>query len=129
MIKNLMQRKVSNVWFIDDDEVNNMLSERMIKKHFPDIKASSFLFAKDALDLLSKKNEEIPEAIFLDINMPEMDGWEFLDGFEKLNLSIPIYMLTSSIDPKDQETANHYSCVKDFISKPLKEERLKTSIK
>ena len=58
-----------------------------------------------------------------------MDGWEFLDGFEKLNLSIPIYMLTSSIDPKDQETANHYSCVKDFISKPLKEERLKTSIK
>ena len=124
-----MQRKVSNVWFIDDDEVNNMLSERMIKKHFPGTKATSFLFAKDALDLLNKKNEEMPEAIFLDINMPEMDGWDFLEIFEKLNFTIPIYMLTSSIDPKDEEKAHQFHTVKDFISKPLKEDKLKILIK
>ena len=123
-----MHRKVSNVWFIDDDEVNNMLSERMIKKHFPGTNATSFLFAKDALDLLNKKNEEMPEAIFLDINMPEMDGWDFLEVFEKLNFTIPIYMLTSSIDPKDEEKAHQFHTVKDFISKPLDAERIKKII-
>lgn len=127
--KNSKQTKVASVWFIDDDEINNMLSERMMKKHFPDIKAASFLYAKEALNLLQETKEEIPDAIFLDINMPEMNGWGFLEVFEKLNLSIPIYMLTSSIDPKDQEKAHQYTTVKDFISKPLKEDRLKILIK
>jgi CheY-like chemotaxis protein len=127
--KNSKQTKVSTVWFIDDDEINNMLSERMMKKHFPDIKASSFLFAKDALNLLSERKEELPDAIFLDINMPEMNGWDFLEVFEKQDFTIPIYMLTSSIDPKDQEKAHQFSTVKDFISKPLKEDRLKILIK
>ena len=123
------QTKVAHVWFIDDDAINNMLSERMIKKHFPKIKSNSFLNATEAHELLKETNIEFPDAIFLDINMPVMNGWDFLEVFEKLDLEIPIYMLTSSIDPKDQEKAHKYSSVKDFISKPLKEDRLKMIIR
>lgn len=123
------QTKVAHVWFIDDDAINNMLSERMIKKHFPKIKSTSFLNATEAHELLKEKNTELPDAIFLDINMPVMNGWDFLEVFEKLDLEIPIYMLTSSIDPRDQEKAHKFSSVKDFISKPLTEDRLKIIIK
>jgi len=123
------QTKVAHVWFIDDDAINNMLSERMIKKHFPKTKSTSFLNATEAYKLLKETITEFPDAIFLDINMPVMNGWDFLEVFEKLDLEIPIYMLTSSIDPKDQEKAHKYSSVKDFISKPLKEDRLKMIIR
>jgi len=126
--KNSKKTKVSNVWFIDDDVINNMLSERMMKKHFPEIKSSSFLHALEALQMLKSKDVVFPDAIFLDINMPEMNGWDFLEVFEKLDFEVPIYMLTSSIDPKDQEKAHKYAVVKDFISKPLKEDRLKIII-
>jgi PAS domain S-box-containing protein len=127
--KTTKQTKVSNIWFIDDDLINNMLSERMMKKHFPEIKSTSFLYADDAIQLLESKDTSFPDAIFLDINMPMMNGWDFLDQVEKLQLSVPVYMLTSSIDPKDQAKAHQYPLVKDFISKPLKEDRLKILIR
>jgi CheY-like chemotaxis protein len=127
--KTTKQTKVSNIWFIDDDLINNMLSERMMKKHFPEIKSTSFLYADDAIQLLESKDTSFPDAIFLDINMPMMNGWDFLDKVEKLQLSVPVYMLTSSIDPKDQAKAHQYPLVKDFISKPLKEDRLKILIR
>ena len=54
-----------------------------------------------------------------------MNGWEFLDALVVHKLNIPVFMLTSSIDPRDQEKAISYLQVKDFISKPLREERLR----
>jgi CheY-like chemotaxis protein len=60
--------------------------------------------------------------------MPVMNGWDFLDNMLIKNLNLKVYMLTSSIDPKDQEKALGYHAVKDFISKPLKEERLRKII-
>jgi CheY-like chemotaxis protein len=60
--------------------------------------------------------------------MPTMSGWEFLDALNSLNVKVSIFMLTSSIDPRDQEKAASYEMVQDFISKPLREDRLKMII-
>jgi response regulator RpfG family c-di-GMP phosphodiesterase len=119
---------LQTVWFIDDDEINNMLSERMMKRVMPDAMVKSFLHAEDALEILKYKTENYPDAIFLDINMPCMNGWEFLDSLCVLNISIDVYMLTSSIDSRDQDKASKYTQVNDFISKPLREERLRLII-
>lgn len=116
---------IQNIWFIDDDDINNMLSERLINKHFPNTGCKTFLDAEEALEILQKTPNQKPDAIFLDINMPRMNGWEFLEELQKLNVLVNVYMLTSSIDPRDQQKAHEYKLVKDFISKPLREERLR----
>lgn len=121
--------KLKRVWFIDDDEINNMLSVRMLGRISPDSKSTTFLNAEDALEAILNKNNALPDSIFLDINMPRMNGWEFLDQLIVREIYIPVYMLTSSIDPRDQEKAGSYEMVKDFISKPLREERLKLLMK
>ena len=72
---------------------------------------------------LATSPDQFPDFIFLDINMPIMDGWEFLDEFEKLPLAIlkncSVYLLTSSIDENDIEKSKEHKTVKEFISKPL----------
>lgn len=117
-----------SIWFIDDDVINNLLNERLLKKHFPSIVCKTFSEAERAFEELSSNADGLPDAIFLDINMPVMNGWDFLDNMLSKKLNLMVYMLTSSIDPKDQEKAMAYSAVKDFISKPLKEERLRKII-
>jgi PAS domain S-box-containing protein len=117
--------KFKSIWFIDDDLINNMLSERLMKRVLPKVQSKSYTNAEEALTIILNNDEELPDLIFLDINMPVMNGWEFLDALTIHKISIPIFMLTSSIDPRDQEKAVAYAQVNDFISKPLREERLK----
>jgi CheY-like chemotaxis protein len=128
MSKNQFAENHQSIWFIDDDVINNLLNERLLKKHFPQISCKTFSEAERAFDELITNTDQLPDAIFLDINMPVMNGWDFLDNLLNKNLNLMVYMLTSSIDPKDQEKALGYSAVKDFISKPLKEERLRNII-
>lgn len=115
------------VLLIDDDPINNFLNKSIISERIsPEIIVKDFLNPEDALNHLidrSKNDKEsLPDFIFLDINMPEMSGFEFLDLYIKNNLdklAIPIYILTSSLDPSDIEKSKSYPIVKDFISKPI----------
>lgn len=128
MSKTQVAENHQSIWFIDDDVINNLLNERLLKKHFPEISCKTFSEAEKAFDELITNTDQLPDALFLDINMPVMNGWDFLDNMLSKNLNLKVYMLTSSIDPKDQEKALGYHAVKDFISKPLKEERLRKII-
>lgn len=109
---------------VDDDPVNNLLSKLVIKKAFPEAVVHSFLTAELALQFIEYEIFNCDKIIlFLDINMPKIDGWGFLDRFDKLKPEITgkinIYMLSSSLDDNDVMRAKSYPSVLDYIVKPL----------
>ncbi|MGI4803495.1 MAG: response regulator [Janthinobacterium lividum] len=128
----VMQRPV-NIMLVDDDEINNFITVKLIKKAFPDAVLSTYLNGKLAVDklksLFQDNPEKIPDYILLDINMPVMNGWEFLEEYKASNLDpekkITIYILSSSVFSNDIDKAKSYESVANFISKPLNLESIK----
>lgn len=117
-----MTYKARNIYLIDDDNNVNFLNKTIIRHSDFAERVFEFRNGNDALNQLisSKDTGELPDIIFLDVNMPEMDGWRFMAEYEKLEIEGPIViMLTSSIDPKDRARANQLRDLKGFKSKPL----------
>jgi DNA-binding NtrC family response regulator len=111
-------QKVDSVWIVDDDQVITYITEHMLRNADASLRISSFLSAKMALEKL-RLDGFAPDVLLLDINMPGITGWEFLDQLNALKLEANVYMYSSSIDPDDVKEARNYPMVKDFISKPL----------
>ncbi len=130
-----MKQKLNNILLIDDSEADNFIHERILNKaevsHTITIKKSG----QEALDFLTTKGEDgnkpAPELIFLDINMPGMTGWEFLEHYENLQLEektgIIVCLLTTSAAEADKEKAQDKPQIKTYLHKPLTVE-LVTSI-
>lgn len=112
---------------IDDDTVNNFLCQRVIQVLFPNTLIKFFTQPEIALTKIVEEYqggyEKESIVIFLDINMPQLDGWTFLEKFKMLGDQIQeqflIYLLSSSIDQSDREKAVANPKVAGFISKPL----------
>ena len=110
------------VYFIDDDPLSNKFNTMLIRKIHPDVEIVTFVNAEEALMQLRDAAAPKPEVIFLDLNMPVMNGWDFMDEFKKLDLKIEIVILTSSNDASDKKKAKEHKEVKDFVVKPLTKE-------
>ena len=120
------------VVLIDDDEVNNFVCESIIKNENFAEEVLSFQCAEEAVAHLQRAVEDgsvaFPDLIFLDINMPGMDGWKFIDEYRRLPEEMTkrccLFMLSSAVDRKDIICAKSHEEVKDFFSKPLSVEIL-----
>lgn len=119
--------KIETVCIIDDDPI--FVYGTKVLLNYNSSFGSSVLVHEDGMEALEsltamvKGGEPLPDVIFLDLNMPIMDGWEFLDEFVKLPIKRKprVYIVSSSIDKQDIEKAHTYNIVKDFIVKPLSE--------
>ncbi|GGD11260.1 response regulator [Hyunsoonleella pacifica] len=113
---------------IDDDPVYTLLAEKLLKSVKFSNAYITFDNGKDAIEGYKNMVElgKIPDTILLDLNMPVMDGWQFLDELIKLNLPIPsrIYIVSSTIDNRDLKKVEQYECIKELISKPLTPEKV-----
>ncbi|AXT62084.1 response regulator [Aquimarina sp. AD10] len=122
-----MSQSFQSVCIIDDDNIYINLVSKIIELRRLSKSVLVFNNGKEALDffLASLQNGgKIPEVIFLDINMPIMDGWEFLKEFSKIKnqgfSNINLYVVSSSIDSRDIERAKAIDIVSDYIAKPIK---------
>lgn len=115
-------KKLNKILLIDDDEAVNFLNQIIIE----DMNCCEEVIVKDsaedAIEYLADKNIQNPDLILLDINMPRMNGWEFLTDYNsKTNNPVPVCMLTTSINPRERENISKYDNVIGFESKPLEE--------
>lgn len=117
-----------HIFIIDDDQISIIILKKNLELIAVSQEIVTFSNGKDALNHLEKeylKKEQY--VIFLDINMPEMNGWEFLNKVEHLITSqnTSIYLLTSSINKADMEKAKQFSIIKQYLSKPINKDILK----
>lgn len=120
------------VMIVDDSYIDRFIAETTIKDNTFSEEVVTTDSASSALEYLhacSQISEALPQLIFLDINMPEINGFEFLDAFENLPRIVQencnIMMLSSSLNPEDLTRAEENRFVTRFLNKPLNKERLK----
>jgi CheY-like chemotaxis protein len=117
---------MKNVWLIDDDEVFVFLTKKLIARSELEVTVETYINGQDAIEQLQSLAQDesaLPDIILLDLNMPVMDGWEFLKAYEEISFSNPnkihLYIVTSSISPYEVERAKQIPAVQEFIVKPM----------
>lgn len=118
-VLNVKSKQEKVIVFIDDDKVQHMINKKILLKINPNLQLNFFESPQLALNWLNENNADI---LLLDINMPEMKGWEVLNHLEERGIDIEVKMLTSSVAPEDLEKSKNYEMVSGFLVKPLKEE-------
>ena len=118
--------KKKNIWVVDDDNIYQIIIKKLIERSEMFSEISSFKNGKDAIDELynnTKNIEGIPDIILLDINMPIMDGWEFMDELgvlkPKFDTEIMVYIVSSSIAIEDKNKSKNYENILGYLSKPV----------
>ena len=125
---------VSRVLVVDDDLIHQKIAQIMIDRHQIFDECDSFTDGQLAIDYLRDNGNNpdlLPNVILLDLNMPNLDGWGFLDQFlslyDNIKKEIKVYIVSSSVDTKDIVRSKIYPFVSGFISKPLSPEILRNT--
>ena len=117
-------------YIIDDDKLTARLVSILLTNNGFSEEIKIFNHSEQALENLrinSSQMDLLPDIILLDINMPVLDGWQFLEEFKTLTIkkNIAIFILTSSIDPSDLEISKKFPIIRSYIQKPITSEKLK----
>ncbi|TYB79073.1 response regulator [Bizionia myxarmorum] len=128
---------IDNIMLIDDNKIDLFVNQRIIEKYNPAVKTRAFTNGLSAISFFKLlelnatiKSVAIPRVILLDINMPEMSGFNFFEEFKQLNImhknKIDVYILSSSTSPDDIKKAQNESRCAGYITKPLTVDKLKS---
>ncbi|MCZ6694034.1 MAG: response regulator [Bacteroidetes bacterium] len=123
--------KVDTICLVDDDEVYHYIMERTISRNKLAKTILKFMDGETAINFFNQNlanQSKLPELILLDLNMPVMDGWEFLQEFliiqPQLKKKVTIYLVTSSVNETDIEKAQNFQIISGYLVKPIAEEKL-----
>lgn len=132
----MLRDMLEHILLVDDDAITNFIHTVILEKSRTAKKIKTVLGAEEGLEYLQERftnHEDLPAVILLDINMPMMDGWEFVEAFnqlpEEIRKQIHIFFLTTSRDPVEIERAKKLRGVSGFLFKPLDQESLGTILK
>ena len=114
------------IWIVDDDAIYQIIVNKIIQRSEMFSAVSSFKNGRIAIDALQEtldKDTALPDIILLDINMPIMDGWEFMEEMalmkSKFNKQITVYIVSSSISIEDKNRSKTYADILGYLSKPV----------
>jgi len=107
---------------IDDDNISLFLSTEILIDANPNLVIHTFQRANDALHFLASKDGDY--TVLLDLNMPELSGWDFLSACERFNLRPNVYILSSSVNPADKQRSKAFYFVQGLLSRRLNPDRL-----
>lgn len=115
--------RIPEIITIEDDPITSLLLRKLIERNKDIELCLSFTNGEEAFDFVKKRihDHHVPELILLDINMPIMDGWQFLDALSNYSEAqkIQVYIMTSSIDTGDFERSKNYDLIKGYFYKPI----------
>lgn len=124
-------KKISTLYVIDDDKIYHFLLKNLFKQNGIDVASTFFLNGHDAIEHIKRNSgaEILPDLILLDVNMPIMNGWQFLDEFGKISKQLEkmptIYMISSSNNEVDINKSKEFDgAVKGYFLKPICKEDL-----
>lgn len=124
-------KKNKTLCIIDDEPIDQFILHTLVKKINSQIKILSYLNPTQAFESLTQLlvSDDMPDIILLDINMPEMNGWQFLSEFVKIKPQIgekiAIYILSSSTSLEDKDKAKNHKDISGYLSKPIEVSTLK----
>ncbi len=119
----------TKIILIDDDELTNVLNSKIINSVLPEAQVAVFLDVDEALNWLKINDTKGDFLLFLDINFPGRNGWDFMEEYNNLSVQSKVIMLSSSIDQVDRTKAMAYKNVIQYMSKPLSFDFLETVLK
>ena len=123
-----MKKHQKEIWLIDDSAASNLLNQKLFNQLDPKLRVKTFTIAEDALNSFRGAKDEV-STIFLDLNMPAMDGWDFIEEFKamKQNSTIKtrLILLSTSMNPKDKKRASADDAIEEYLQKPLEVYQIK----